>query len=182
MDDLDGELTRIDSSGTDDEFLVRLLSGNVVPRRSTMEGAQGGSRFWRSRLFFFPSMMGVHWRQRFPRSSEFPIASIVHGSFRGIRVCYGSPRSHLQCRIQEVRWEFTENSVSGMVATRHVQRFWGKLRIHDALGQGESLHCANQTLECECGPQICGKNSRATIWTSIQDEAATHAFQYALST
>ena len=59
---------------------------------------------------------------------------------------------------------------------RSCEKFYG------ASGQGESLHCGKQTVECECGPQICGKNSRATIWTSIQDEAATHAFQYALST
>ena len=45
LDDLEAALTRIDSSGSDDEPLVRPSSGrNVMPRRSVAEGSQGGDR------------------------------------------------------------------------------------------------------------------------------------------
>ena len=43
LDDLEAALTRIDSSGSDDEPLVRPSSGrNVMPRRCVAEGSQGG--------------------------------------------------------------------------------------------------------------------------------------------
>ena len=50
LDDLEVVLTRIDSSGTDDEPLVLPLSG---PRRSTTEGSQGGGRLRRLRVVSF---------------------------------------------------------------------------------------------------------------------------------
>ena len=50
-DDLEVALTRIDSSGSDDEPLVRPSSGrNVMPRRSVAEGSQGGDRRRRLRV------------------------------------------------------------------------------------------------------------------------------------
>ena len=51
LDDLEAVLTRIDSSGSDDEPLVPPSNGRkVMPRKSVAEGSQGGDRRRRLRV------------------------------------------------------------------------------------------------------------------------------------
>ena len=95
MNDLEAALTRIESSGSDDEPLMRPSSGgNVVARRSSTEGPQEGGRLRRLRRVVPVSQQdegstvvdaassGV------VRATESPILSTVQVSSRAIRVRY----------------------------------------------------------------------------------------------
>ena len=111
LDDLEAALTQIDSSGTDDELLVRPSSGrNVVPRRSTTEGSQEEVAFGVGGWFHLPCVMwGLQfWRQRLQGPSEVPshqlhlLSKHLHGPSEFIM---DRRRSHPLFRIQEARWE-----------------------------------------------------------------------------
>ena len=92
LDDLEAALTRIDSSGTDDEPLVRPCRAKEV----TTEGSQGGGRLRRLRVVSSSSQdVGstvLETASSDIRGSESPIASTVQASSRAIRARYGSPQ------------------------------------------------------------------------------------------
>ena len=133
LDDLEAALTRIDSSATDDEPLVRPSSGrNVVPRRSTAEGSQGGGRLRRLRVVSssFQDVGSTVLETASlgdVRGSESPIASTVQASSRAIRVRHGSPQvsstvpdSRIsEGRGQRDRPESQGHASSGMVRMVH---------------------------------------------------------------
>ena len=107
MDDLETALTRIDSSGTDDEPLVRPSSGrNVVPMRSTTEGSQGGGRLRRLRVVS-SSLQDVGSTVLETASSEVPSHQLHPQSkhLHGPSELMDRRSSHPQFRIQEVRCE-----------------------------------------------------------------------------